>query len=113
MSKRRYLFLRHCLYVSACVGIWVIYSISGIGCPIRFFFGFPCPACGISRSLLALLHGDFAGYMQYNPMAAFLLIAVLLAFHLKRLGRFRTLANIYIFSALGVNLVIYLIRYFF
>lgn len=28
-------------------------------CPFRYFTGIPCPTCGMTRSLLALAHGDF------------------------------------------------------
>lgn len=47
-------------------------------CPLNFWLGIPCPACGSTRAMLALLRGDIAGYMFYNP-AALSVIAIVLA----------------------------------
>lgn len=46
-------------------------------CLIHHFAHIPCPACGSTRSILALLHGDFAGGIYWNPLG-FLMLALLL-----------------------------------
>ena len=51
-------------------------SIIGVGCPIRYLFDVPCPTCGVTRALCALLRLDIAGYLGYNAMALPLCIAV-------------------------------------
>lgn len=38
-------------------------------CPSYWFFGVYCPGCGITRALHALLHGDVAQALAYNPLA--------------------------------------------
>ncbi|MCB1057825.1 MAG: DUF2752 domain-containing protein [Acidobacteria bacterium] len=38
-------------------------------CPLKVLAGFPCPACGTTRSALALAHLDFAGAFAVNPLA--------------------------------------------
>lgn len=44
------------------------YTITGIGCPIRFFFGIPCLGCGMTRAVLAASHMDFSAACQYHPL---------------------------------------------
>lgn len=44
------------------------YYFSGMGCPILFFTGIPCPGCGMTRSLLCLLRFDIEEALQYHPL---------------------------------------------
>jgi hypothetical protein len=75
------------LSVAGCVAgyVWIALTELHItrniwsGCLFRQCFGIPCPACGSTRSILRLLHGDFAGALQLNPLGfllAFLLIII-------------------------------------
>ena len=49
-------------------------TITGIGCPIRWFTGISCPGCGMSRAFISLLRLDFAAAFRYHPMIYPLLI---------------------------------------
>ena len=58
-----------------------LYFASGIGCPILYTTGIPCPGCGMSRACLQLLQLHFREAFSYHPlcfglpfMAAFLLL---------------------------------------
>jgi len=44
-------------------------------CPLRTFTGIPCPMCGMTRGVTALVHGDFAWAAVMNP-ASFLIVAL-------------------------------------
>ena len=46
-------------------------------CLIRHFVHIPCPSCGSTRSVLALMHGDLAGGLYWNPLG-FVIIATLI-----------------------------------
>jgi hypothetical protein len=48
-----------------------------IDCPIALVTGVPCPACGSTRAMRALVHLDFARVVRLNPIAP--IAAVLLA----------------------------------
>lgn len=37
-------------------------------CPTAFFFGVPCPGCGLTRATLALLHGDLHAALRFHPL---------------------------------------------
>jgi hypothetical protein len=43
-------------------------KLLGTGCIFTSMTGIPCPGCGITRSILALLRLDFIASLQYYPM---------------------------------------------
>src|SRR5687768_4721171 len=43
------------------------------GCLIKSLTGIPCPSCGATRSVLALLQGEVVGSWQWNPFGIILL----------------------------------------
>jgi hypothetical protein len=47
-------------------------------CPTAFFWGIPCPGCGLTRATLALLHGELRAAVGFHPLAP--LLVPLLAF---------------------------------
>ena len=53
------------------------YTTGPILCPFRIITGHQCPFCGTTRSFGALVQGDIAGSIAYNPMGV-LLTAVIL-----------------------------------
>lgn len=50
------------------------------GCTLYTFFGFPCPACGMGRSLKDFAAFNFSNVFYYNPSAIFLFAFALLIF---------------------------------
>ena len=40
----------------------------GIPCVFRYFFGIPCPGCGMTRALLCLLRLDLLGAAGHNAV---------------------------------------------
>jgi hypothetical protein len=46
-------------------------------CLFQFAFGLPCPGCGITHSVLALIHFDFVGAWRQNPAGLFLAACLL------------------------------------
>ena len=40
----------------------------GWNCPIKYLIGVPCPGCGLSRALAALLRLDFRTALRFHPM---------------------------------------------
>ncbi len=37
-------------------------------CPIKLFFGFPCPGCGMTRATFALMHGHVLEALRLHPL---------------------------------------------
>jgi len=50
---------------------WV--SFVGPICVFKKTTGIPCPSCGSTRSMIALIHGDFLKGLSWNPMGLLLL----------------------------------------
>jgi hypothetical protein len=46
-------------------------------CPLKTVTGIPCPMCGMTRGVTALVHGDFARALLMNP-ASYLFVALAL-----------------------------------
>ncbi|MBQ9938019.1 MAG: DUF2752 domain-containing protein [Oscillospiraceae bacterium] len=57
------------LQILLVIGVAVtLLAVSGIGCPIRFLFGVPCPGCGITRAWMSALHGNIADAFRWHPL---------------------------------------------
>ena len=37
-------------------------------CPFKMLTGLPCPGCGMTRSVVTLLHGDLGASLFYHPL---------------------------------------------
>lgn len=61
--------------------IMLLYRLLGVGCPIRAYTGVPCPTCGMTRSVNALIHGDFAASFRDHALTIPTVGVLLLALH--------------------------------
>lgn len=43
-------------------------------CLFSYFTGYPCPGCGVTRSLIAMSHFDLAGSLDANPAGTLLMV---------------------------------------
>lgn len=60
----------------------------GLPCPLRTLTGVPCPFCGMTRSVTAVVHGDVARSLVLNPfgiVAVAIAIALLLGWRVRRI----------------------------
>ena len=65
LKKRCRDFFFFCLLL----GVYVAFiTLTGIGCPIRFFIGISCPGCGMSRAVLLMLSGHFQAAFRMHPL---------------------------------------------
>lgn len=72
--------------VLAVVAFYIILSILGIGCPIRWVTGISCAGCGMTRAYLSLLHLDIKHAFIYHPLF-WSVPLVLLVLVLQRAGK--------------------------
>jgi hypothetical protein len=52
------------------------YGAVPAGCMFKAVMHVPCPACGTTRAILLLLHGDLSGSLLLNPFGAILFLAL-------------------------------------
>lgn len=67
------------LGVTAVAAAQVACVAAGIGgwpCPLKGALGIPCPGCGLTRAVIALLRGDFAASFRLHAFAPLLLVGV-------------------------------------
>jgi hypothetical protein len=77
---------------AAMLGIAAIRPLLPVGlgppCPLRTLTGIPCPFCGMTRSVTAVVHGHLGASLALNPagiVAVLLAIALLLAWRVRRI----------------------------
>ncbi len=50
------------------VFVYLVFTILGIGCPIKFITGVPCLGCGMTRALISVLELNLKDALYYHPM---------------------------------------------
>lgn len=81
MNKRLGIFLLITLYFAVAYALFGYY---GITCVFREFLGVPCPGCGMTRALIALVNMDIAKALRYNCVIFFMpYIFIYIFFDLK------------------------------
>ena len=107
MQNAKSILKRTLLYCIVLFAYSLVMTVTGIHCPISYITGIKCPACGVSRAMLALFSLDFRAYAEYNCMALPLILAAWLLINeefFKHKRIVRTLA----FTVLILNLALYL-----
>jgi len=72
-----FLFLSVSLTMAASCFGWLAFGLPWPKCWFRQLTGLPCPTCGATRSLLSLVHGNFAEALIRNPLLFFCYIGAL------------------------------------
>jgi hypothetical protein len=103
----------------------VLLYARGVPCVFARVFHVPCPACGSTRAVLALLRGDLRGVLHNNPLGpvAALLLGLLAAQSLFSLfvhgdfrdageGRLGLVARRALYVVVAAELVLWIARFF-
>ncbi len=90
-------------YVSALLFGW--------NCPVKYLTGRPCPGCGLSRALAALLRLDFRAAFRFHPMVFVWPPVVLYAlFGKKPLFGSKVHERVLLWSTVALHISIWLVR---
>lgn len=92
------------------ITVMLIFTFTELECPFLMIFGVPCPTCGSTRALVALLHLDFAGYVSNNVMALPLLIAMVVGLNKENLPINKKATDIFVAATGVVTVAVYIAR---
>ena len=96
--------------VFAVVAFYIVLSILGIGCPIKWVTGISCAGCGMTRAYLSLLHLDIKHAFIYHPLF-WSVPLILLIIVLRMAGRVPTrTANYVKYLTAFLFLIVYVVR---
>ena len=76
---------KHTIIFSLIAGLVLTYYLLGITCPFLLIFKIPCPTCGMTRSLISLLHLDFKSYSYWNIFTVPVIISCIILIHSNRI----------------------------
>ena len=93
---------------AAVAALYVIFAVTGIGCPIRFITGISCAGCGMTRAWLAVLHMDLKEAFYYHPL--FWTIPPALAVFLFKQHFSKKMLSILLFLFISLFAIVYLYR---
>ena len=80
-----------------------------IACPIKHVTGFDCPGCGMTRTALSLLDGDFYQAFRFNSLVFILAPLFLLYYVLIAKGKKKE-SDLLLFAMLGLTLAYGVLR---
>lgn len=73
--------------IIAIIVVYGIFTILGIGCPIKYLTGVSCAGCGMTRSWFYLMQGDVGRAFSYHPLFVIPAIFVVLVFFKKKIPK--------------------------
>ena len=73
----------HALLICIALYSFILYA-TGIGCPIRAFFGVPCPTCGMTSAIIKLFQLDVVGAFRCHLLFPVAIIALLILLYAKK-----------------------------
>ena len=87
--------------------------LAGYQCPLRFFFGIPCPFCGMTRAFLCVLEGDLAKSFYFHPLWPIVLGIIIIfplwkfrLFDYLTVYRHLSLFDVFLYLASGAYIII-------
>lgn len=89
--------------------LYLVFHITGIGCPIKFITGISCPGCGMTRAIWSLVSLSFGQAFYYHPLWPLTFAWPVAFFFRKRLGKaYKAICVIFVVAFL----LTYVIRFF-
>lgn len=81
--------------------VYIVLDYLNTTCLYLYFFGIPCPGCGMTRAFLSLIRLDFVGAARYNFLVYFMpYVFVYLFFDFKK-------ARIHNLILLGIGILFF------
>jgi hypothetical protein len=65
----------------------IAHGSTGMPCPLRSLTGLPCPFCGMTRGVIAMVHGNLADAALFNPGSVLIVLAAIFLLVMWRVSR--------------------------
>ena len=103
----------HIIIFAVALAYTALMLFSGIGCPIRYASGVPCPLCGISRAYISFLLLRVGDAFGFHPLFWLLPFSLFATFHrdapfMRRVPRKAT--DIFVIASAVVFAAVWAIR---
>ena len=86
LSKRKDM-LEFVKCIIAIIVVYGIFTVLGIGCPIKYMTGVSCAGCGMTRAWFYLLQGDIERAFSYHPLFVIPVLFVILVLFKKKIPK--------------------------
>lgn len=107
-SKKKKEFFNLLWAIAAVLLVYGIFTVLGIGCPIKFITGISCMGCGMTRAWLSVLRLDFKSAFYYHP-GFFLPPLVIIILYLKNKKIIKNY-KFFMFTVIAIFVIIYFVR---
>ncbi len=94
-------------YLALFLLVALFMKLIGAPCLIRQLFKVPCPTCGSTRAIIALLKLNLKGYLYYNAMSLFVFLSAVIIIYKEFLPK---KSEFLAYFFLAINLVYYFYR---
>lgn len=94
--------------IAAVLMVYGLFTVLGIGCPIKFITGISCMGCGMTRAWLSVLCLDFKSAFYYHP-GFWIPPLVIIFLYLKNKNKIKKY-KFFMFTAIAVFVIIYFVR---
>lgn len=93
---------------AAVAAVYGIFTLLGIGCPIKYVTGISCMGCGMTRAWLSVLHFDLKSAFYYHPgfWIPPLFLYVIYLKYKKNIKNYK----LFMFTAIAIFVIIYVVR---
>ena len=103
---------KHIFYIFLLLVLLITMSYFKVPCFFRFFTGFPCPSCGMTRAFFSLIKLNFRDSFYYHPLLIPALITAFIAIHVDvtKFNFNKKFFNIYFWTFIIIFFAVYIFR---
>ncbi len=108
-NRLKVIAVRNLILLGAVLLFLLMAALTDFSCPLFRILKIPCPTCGVTRAMFALLRLDLTAYVHYQPLALPLCVAVWLMLNVD-LWKHKRAAAGFAIAVAAVNVFFWIYR---